>query len=71
MIPVLLHCLHGGARHRSEIHFAHLLLLDAWYLGAEPSQPSNLFTAQQGFRLGALWNLFPDATSLLSVFFTV
>jgi hypothetical protein len=44
---------------------------NAWYLGAEPSQPSNLFTAQQGFRLGALWNLFPDATSLLSVFFTV
>jgi hypothetical protein len=33
MIPVLLHCLHGGARHRSEMHFAHLLLLERMVFG--------------------------------------
>jgi len=44
---------------------------NAWYLGAEPSQPSSLFTAQQGAMPGTLWNWFPDPASLLSVFFTV
>ena len=33
LIPVLLHCLHGGARYRGEIHVAHLLLLERMVFG--------------------------------------